>query len=139
MSNENQEFYNKFISDWINIRKAGIEIDSSKGDNFFYEKNKGINFIDLTPMNRDVNIREILNSVLAVLFNIRFFNFKKEKDFENKENMKKILDKISLISKKIMKSFIKEGLNINEIKEVINKRLPILNLEYKSLLDLNER
>lgn len=54
LANENQEFYNKFIDDWGKIRESGLEIDPSKPTNFFYEKGRGINFIDLDIADRTV-------------------------------------------------------------------------------------
>ena len=47
ISNEDIEFYEKFLLDWEALIDAGIYIDVANNQNFFYSKGEGITFIDL--------------------------------------------------------------------------------------------
>jgi hypothetical protein len=61
IAKEEQSFYDKFASDWLAVKNLGLEIDS-KPRNFFYEKGKGINFIDNTYYRNRDNTAEKENS-----------------------------------------------------------------------------
>lgn len=47
LSEESIDFYMKFLNDWDSLLKSGIAVDPCKMSNFFYEKGKGIYFVDL--------------------------------------------------------------------------------------------
>ena len=45
-----QEQFDKFVADYMAILDAGIMVDYSKRENFFYDEEKGFSFIDLNFM-----------------------------------------------------------------------------------------
>ncbi len=67
LSNQDIEFFKKFIIDWSKILKIGFDVDPSKCSNFFYD-GKEITFIDLNLTNNyERRAPWILREVATVL------------------------------------------------------------------------
>lgn len=127
LQGERQQFFDKFVSDWAEITRAGLLVDGGKTDNFFYEKGKQMNFIDLNIRgNKNIDLSEICRQMCVVLSGTsRYF----AKDMlPIKEDVNKSL---SQIFKKMIKSFAKEGLDVEQAKDIISSRFPEIDLEEK--------
>lgn len=115
IANMDDDKLNKFISDWLAIVDAGLQVDPSKAENFFYS-NGEISFIDL-------NLRQGPRPLLKITF----------------LEIASVLTGLGLVSKitsssedciKIVKnvahSFLLKGLDINQIKKVLSSHSYLL-------------
>lgn len=132
LQTERQEFYDKFVSDWIDITKAGLKVDPSKTNNFYYEKGKKINFIDLDVGNRfkgDIELDIICGEIAVVLADgEKYYSsyLKKNPQIRTTANMS-----LSPIFKKLTKAMVKQGLEKEQIKKILNGRFPEVELDEK--------
>ena len=128
LTQENQEFYNKFVQDWVELQKAGISIDPSKTANFFYEKGKGITFIDLDNITEDAKdypIETMCYEMASVLIaSGKYFKFASNQDIKETvdNNIAKIFGKFA----KAMESI---GMNLEDVKSVLNEKFEDFRIE----------
>lgn len=106
-----QKFFDKYVSDWIKINKSGLVIDPSKSSNFFYTPEE-ISFIDLNVSHRKDNLKYAFMESSAVLFNNGAYY-----KCQDKEKHKIILNKM-------VNAFIKQGENIDTIKQTAQNMWP---------------
>ena len=67
LSNQNINFFKKFIEDWHKILEIGLDVDPSKCSNFFYD-GREITFIDLNLTNNyEKRVPWILREIAPVL------------------------------------------------------------------------
>ncbi len=129
---ERQEFYDKFVSDWIEITKAGLKVDPSKTSNFYYEKGKQINFIDLAAKKRfegNIELETICGEMATIIANgSRYYHpdFKKNPQIIETAN-----ETLSPIFKKLTESFVRQGLDREQVKQILKGRFPEVNLDEK--------
>ena len=128
LTQENQEFYNKFVQDWVELQKYGISIDPSKPANFFYEKGKGITFIDLDNITEDAKeypIEKMCYEMASVLIGSgKYFKFASNEDIKEAvdNNIAKIFGKFA----KAMESI---GMNFEDVKSVLNEKFEDFRIE----------
>lgn len=106
----------KFVSDWLKIEKAGLMIDPSKCENFFYD-NGNISFIDLNLSKKPTPIKTSFLYSFGVLTGLGL-RFKYKSDEANLHMVK--------IAKTLAQSFVKRGMSIDEARAVLsgNSGLP---------------
>ena len=132
LQTERQEFYDKFVSDWIEITKAGLKVAPSKTSNFYYEKGKQINFIDLDVGERfkgNIELETICAEMAVVIADgSKYYNsyFK-----ENPQIMATTNESLSPIFKKLTESFVRQGLDKEQVKQILKGRFPEVNLDEK--------
>lgn len=103
------EQMDKFISDWLAISEAGLVIDPSKCENFFYADGK-ISFIDLNLSCRSKSLGEEFSEVSGVLFGLGL----KSKYKTDGNDFVRILENVS-------RTFLKKGLSFSDIKTITSK------------------
>ncbi len=103
-----QEKIDKFVSDWMKIIEAGLQVDPSKAENFFYD-NGNITFIDLNLRKVPINFQYAFLEVAEVLMGLGL-------------KSKKYSDKLCKIIKKVSRSFMKQGVPLKDISEIITTR-----------------
>ena len=134
---EEQTFYDKFVSDWIEIKKSGLKIDPSKTGNFYYEVGKAISFIDLNlgaKKDENINMRIVCNEIAVVLADgIKYNNCQIVPENQVK---KRINLALTQIFKKMSNSLEKQGMSKEEIIDVIKNRFPEIDIDKK---DCSER
>ena len=111
------EKLDKFISDWLAITEAGLRVDPSKCENFFYSEGK-ISFIDLGLRRKPVPLQISFDESTHVLMGLGLRNGDKD------------ADDLMQICKNVARIFLKKGLAINDIHETMSK-YHILNTEEK--------
>ena len=132
LQTERQEFYDKFVSDWIEITKAGLKVDPSKTNNFYYERGKQINFIDLDvgeQLKEKIELETICGEMAVVIADgSKYYNscFRK-----NPQIMETTNEALSPIFKKLTESFIRQGLDKEKVKQILKGRFPEVNLDEK--------
>lgn len=106
----------KFVSDWLKIEKAGLMIDPSKCENFFYD-NGNISFIDLNLSKKPTPTKTSFLYAFGVLTGLGL-RFKYKSDEANLHMVK--------IAKTLAQSFVKRGMSIDEARAVLsgNSGLP---------------
>lgn len=70
LASASKEHLTKFIQDWIALNNLGIQVDPSKGSNFFYSAEKGFEFIDLCLQNVEteaINMQNAFKEIVTVL------------------------------------------------------------------------
>ena len=124
LANENQEFYNKFIDDWGKIRESGLGIDPSKPTNFFYEKGRGINFIDLDIADRTVpeSFEQTCLRSASILLNGSYDLSIKKFDEE------KLVEIRSQILTKLVRALETKEVEHGEARAIISKRFPNIDI-----------
>ncbi len=124
LANENQEFYNKFIDDWGKIRESGLEIDPSKPTNFFYEKGRGINFIDLDIADRTVpeSFEQMCLRSASILLTGSYDLSTKKFDEEQLEEIR------SQILTKLVRALETKEVKHGETRAIISKRFPNIDI-----------
>lgn len=124
LANENQEFYNKFIDDWGKIRESGLEIDPSKPTNFFYEKGRGINFIDLDIADRTVpeSFEQMCLRSASILLTGSYDLSTKKFDEEQLEEIR------SQILTKLVRALETKEVKHGENRAIISKRFPNIDI-----------
>lgn len=130
LKGENQAFYDKFVSDWIAIIKSGLKIDSSRTNNFYYEKGKSINFIDLdlqTKSYESIDLYRVCSEMTVVLASANTY-FDRQIVPEN-EARKGINAVLTQIFKKLSNSLEKQGMTREEISEAIKSRFPDIDIK----------
>ena len=110
LSREKQEFFDKFVSDWLEIQKAGIRIDPSKPTNFFYEKGRAISFIDLDGRMSETNNPPIETSCYE-MFVVISGKMKHSALGRDSEFMKKVNENYQKIFAKFSRAMEKQGVN----------------------------
>ena len=103
-----QEKIDKFVSDWMKIIEAGLQVDPSKTENFFYD-NGNITFIDLNLRKVPINFQYAFWEVTEVLMGLGL----KSKEYSND---------LAKVIKKVSHSFVKIGLPLKEISEIITTK-----------------
>lgn len=126
ISNEEQNFYDKFIYDYSAINKSGISVDPSKTDNFFYEKGKQINFIDLTNLSENDKSKDYIgNETFANLINTTYFY---NNDYDN--NVSNYHDKTEVVLNKVLHGLINNKMmNFNVIKNMYDSFKSTFDIE----------
>ena len=132
LKGENQAFYDKFVSDWIAIIKSGLKIDPSKTNNFYYEKGKSINFIDLdlqTKSYESIDLYRVCSEMAVVLADAKtYFDREIVPENEAREGINAVLTQIF---KKLSNSLEKQGMTREEISEAIKSRFPEIDIDTK--------
>lgn len=127
LANEKQKIFDKFVSDWLEIQKAGRRIDPSKVDNFYYREGEGITFIDLDgEMSESTQppMETVCYEIACVLMaSSKYYRFSKDEKVKNAIN-----SNISKIFVKFSHSMEKTGMNIKDIKAVLNDHFPDIDL-----------
>lgn len=121
ISQEDQQFYNQFFKDWIEIQKEGLQVDPSKPGNFIYEKGMPITFIDLDIQSRrDENIQNLLLEQIVTLLNSTVYN----------ECYPEIKEIAKIFWKKIIEKYkttiTEQGIDVKVFEEVLSKIAPDL-------------
>ena len=98
----------KFIDDWLSITASGLRVDPSRCENFFYLNGK-ISFVDLNLQRRPVSFKRCFFEICRILTGLEL----KSKYKTNGDDLPKIITKVS-------SSFLKRGLELAEIQEVIS-------------------
>lgn len=111
LSTRPQEFFDKFVSDWIKICESGLQIDPSKSSNFFYTP-ECISFIDIGK-SKSNNRREYAFCESAVTL----FNGGSYYHFDNH-------DKHKIILSKLVKSFANQGEDMEKMKSFVQQQFP---------------
>ncbi|MBR3249205.1 MAG: hypothetical protein IKF83_00715, partial [Clostridia bacterium] len=118
ISKENQEFFETYIRDWLEIEKNGLSIDPSKAGNFMYEPGKGITFIDLGILEHKINTENQLLEQLVMLENDKTY-IRCSQEIKQQANTY-----IDIIREKFRKAAIKQGIDEKLLSdEGIIKRL----------------
>ena len=131
LQTERQEFYDKFVSDWIEIAKAGLKVEP-KTNNFYYERGKQINFIDLNVDERfkeNIELETICGEMAVVIADgSKYYNscFRK-----NPQIMETTNEALSTIFKKLTGSFVRQRLDKEQVKQIIKGRFPEVDLDEK--------
>lgn len=130
LQNEQGEFYDKFVSDWIEISKAGLMVDPSKTSNFYYEKGKQVNFIDLNIDRRfngtvDLNTKSFEMAVVLA-DGIKYYNSNLQTNPNTRQNANEAL---AVIFKKLTDSLVKAGMDKDRLKTILAERFPEVELE----------
>lgn len=138
LAEERQEIYDKFLSDWLAIQEAGIRIDASNPDNFFYEKGEGISFIDLDglidPKNKPTLETTFYEMLVALTAKTKHDVLGVDSEYKHKLNS--ILPKICA---KVAKSMEKQGMQIEDAISMIDDRFYGIDLdELRSLIEQEE-
>lgn len=132
LQTERQEFYDKFVSDWVEITKAGLKVDPSKTNNFYYERGKQINFIDLDvgeQFKEKIELETICGEMAVVIADgSKYYNscFRK-----NPQIMETTNEALSPIFKKLTESFVRQGLDQEKVKQILKGRFPEVDLDEK--------
>lgn len=138
LAEERQEIYDKFLSDWLAIQEAGIRIDASNPDNFFYEKGEGISFIDLDGL-IDTENKPTLETTFFEMLVALTAKTKHDVlgvDNEYKYKLNSILPKICA---KVAKTMEKQGMQIEDAISIIDDRFYGIDLdELRSLIEQEE-
>lgn len=116
---------NKFISDWISIEQAGLLVDPSKTENFFYSDG-GINFIDLNLKDPTLNTKPInlFTYICGILT-----------DYQRNTTTEHELEYIVQIIKNVAICFVKRNLlETKDIMQIIPKSLPYEHKRNKALM-----
>lgn len=132
LSEEDSMFYEKFAEDWQEIVKQGLIIDPSKTTNFFYEKGKSINFIDLdlNTFGNNIPIETMFMEMSVVLANsTEYITYKNE----GVENIEQINSKLATIFNKTIDAFEKIGLDRSIAKGILADRFPDINLDSETI------
>ena len=108
IANMDYDKLNKFIDDWLAIVDAGLQIDPSKAENFFYS-DEGISFIDLNLRQGPRSLKIIFLEIASVLTGLGLVL----KITTASEDCIKII-------KNVASSFLKKGLDVNEIRNVLS-------------------
>lgn len=113
LNSEKQEFFDKFVQDWMEILKSGLKVDPSKPSNFFYEEGKNINFIDLDINDGKMRDAEYITMECTTVLagNGIYFDI----DGNERELAK---SELSGIFQKLANALVKQGLNIESMKRI---------------------
>lgn len=127
LSEEKQEIFDKFVSDWLEIQKAGRRIDPSKVDNFYYQEGEEITFIDLDgEMSESTQppMETVCYEIACVLMaSSKYYRFTKD------EEVKAVINSnISKIFTKFSHSMEKTGMSIEDIKAILSDHFPDIDL-----------
>ena len=123
IANMDSQKIDKFVSDWIAIEKAGLMVDPSKVSNFFYS-DAGISFIDLSVANRPQPLENYFRYACGVLANW----------FEKFSTPSEINDTLQII-KNVAVCFVRHGLGISEIINVLSRRNSLSKAQIYSIAD----
>lgn len=96
----------RFAADWMAITRAGLRIDPSRCENFFY-KNGRIEFIDLNLPKRSVEPKMSFAEATNVLMGLGL-------------KSPKYGDVLARIVKNVSRSFLKQGVAANDIRDVVS-------------------
>lgn len=138
LAEERQEIYDKFLSDWLAIQEAGIRVDASNPDNFFYEKGEGISFIDLDGLidSKNKPTLETTCYEMLVALTAKIKHDVLGVDSEYKDKLNSILPKICA---KVAKAMEKQGMQIEDAISIIDDRFYGIDLdELQSLIEQEE-
>ena len=111
IANMDTKKIDKFISDWIDIEKAGLMVDPSKTTNFFYHDD-GISFIDLNlkESTKHEQLIDYFNYVCAILTDYcRQLYTPKEIEYTTK-----IITNVAIC-------FLNRGIKIKDITNVLSR------------------
>lgn len=100
-----QEFFDKYVSDWLKICKSGLQIDASKSANFFYTPEQ-IYFIDLTKSKNAKRNEYAFHESAVALFNGGAYY-----KFTNHDEHKFVLNKL-------VNAFAANGESVEKMREV---------------------
>jgi len=130
LAQERQELFDKFVSDWLNIYQSGLKVDPSKPSNFFYEKGKGISFIDLDANDGDnPSLETTCGRMLIVLS-----GYVKNRILGmDKEFMSKVNSNYAKIFAKFAKAMEKQGMQTNEVLSIIDDRFGHLGIDLEEI------
>lgn len=106
IANMDHDKLNKFIADWLAIIDAGLQVDPSKCENFFYST-KGISFIDLNLRQTSIPLKTTFFEIVSVLTGL------------GRVSTAPNADCVKIITN-VARSFLTKGLDINDIKEVLS-------------------
>jgi|GEM_PF-3014004 len=132
LNNVKQEQYDKFIKDWLNIKKCGLKVDPSKTDNFFYDKDQGFTFIDVDS-GENINMLEteeskktFCNELMVVMINSSLYYSMQMKDNDKKA----VEEKVAQFIPKISSSLEKNDISNKMFDEFMNDKYPNISNKY---------
>lgn len=126
LATESPEFYCKFIADWLEIEKSGLRMDPSKTSNFYYEKGKQINFIDvIVGGNRADGIETTCFEIATVLTGGAKYRRIESKD----EIASRANEQISNIFKKLEEALVQQGMKRENVIKILSDRFPNVDFE----------
>lgn len=133
LQSEKQEVFDKFVSDWVEITKRGLKVDPSKTSNFYYDEGNSINFIDLNidkRNNANLDMNTICGEMAVILANgSKYYSYLKGPQDRASAN-----ESLSPIFKKLTASLVKQGMDKDEVIEIINGRFPDVDLTEKGTI-----
>jgi len=112
IANMEYDILDKFISDWLAIIDAGLQVDPSKCENFFFT-DTGISFIDLNLQSRRPSLKTIFLEIVSVLTGLGLVKTAATDDCVQ-------------IVKKVANSFLSRGLSIHEIQDALSSHMYLL-------------
>lgn len=128
LTQENQEFYDKFVQDWVELQKSGISVDPSKPANFYYEKGKGITFIDLDHLSEDAKkypMETMCYEMASVLIGSgKYYRLANNEDFKQELN-----SNISKIFGRFAKAMESVGMSFDDVKSMLNDKFEGISIE----------
>lgn len=129
LSNQDTQFFKKFIEDWCKILEIGFDVDPSKCSNFFYDGKK-ITFIDLNLTNNYAKRAPWILREIAVVLRGGGLLWQCKKVYEDAN------EKVKIIYQKIGEAAIELDYDINELISYIDP-----NGEYglKEYFNLSEK
>ncbi len=118
VSNEEQGFFNDFVTGWFEIRNDGMRIDPSKSGNFIYDKGNGITFIDLDVAKGQPDIATSVYEQLCVILNVSAYN-KCYPEIQQAANKR-----LNVIMDKFKNAILEQGIDIEVFEQTVENRMP---------------
>lgn len=116
ISHESQEFFNEYVRGWIEIQKAGLQVDPSKNGNFIYEQGRGITFIDLGMTSRKADTKTTILEQIAVITNLSAY-YKCYPEIQQA-----VQKRIGIIIEKYKNAVREQGIDTSLVNQVIEER-----------------
>lgn len=124
-SSISQKHYDKYVKDFIEIRKSGIFVDIY-GPNIFYDKAEGFSFIDLRQRMEYTDISEVISDIFH---GVCMMSYKKFKGIDENTG-DEIKSANETIFRKLVKALDKQGYTIQDVdKGMINRFMYLSGLD----------
>lgn len=115
-----QNLFNKYVRDFVLLTKNGVQIDFYRSENFIFNKEQGISFIDLSFNGKD-NTKNNVSIINELLWPFKdFLNFKQ---FMNKKQITLLSKKLNIVYEKLYTAIYNNRLISKEKFERICEKL----------------